>query len=152
MSNRQLIIVAVVAVVMVGVTVVLHTSETASKGELVRGAFFIQGLDLEEVHKITVEHGKDTVTLERTRAGMVVVEKDNYPASAKSFKELVRQCLTIRCAEKLTEDPDNHKKLGVLQKTDEDKGDEETAEEGEDEKKRDEGSEPYVVAFYYKDG
>jgi len=145
MSNRQLIIVAVVAAVMVVVTVILHTSETAPQGELVRGAFFIQGLDLKEVHKVVVEHGKDTVTLEQARAGMRVVEKDNYPASAKSFKELVRRCLTIRCAEKITEDPDNHEKLGVLQKTGEDKDDEEKAEE-------DEGPEPYVVAFYDKDG
>jgi parvulin-like peptidyl-prolyl isomerase len=116
MTNRQLAILAVAAVVMVLVTVVLHVGTGGPTSEFVSGAMLIQGLDPESVRKIVVKSEKSTVTLVRSKnGGFVVSERDGYPASTKAINELIYKSLEIRCKDKVTDSNANHKELGVAE-------------------------------------
>ncbi|MFH1730379.1 MAG: peptidylprolyl isomerase [Planctomycetota bacterium] len=116
MTNRRLIILAAVAAAMVLITVVLHVGVGRPESDFVSGSLLIQGLDPANVHKIVIKSEKDNVTLVRQKAGgFVVGEKDNYPASTKPINELIFKSLEIRCKEEVTENPDNHKELGVAE-------------------------------------
>jgi len=116
MTNRQLIILAAVAAGMVVITVVLHVGIGGAESDFVSGSLLIQGLDPAKVHKIVIKSEKDNVTLVRQKTGgFAVSEKDSYPASTKPINELIFKSLEIRCKEEVTENPDNHKELGVAE-------------------------------------
>jgi parvulin-like peptidyl-prolyl isomerase len=117
-SNRQLSILAVVAVAMLLVTIVLYGVKCEPEAEFQTGALLVQGLEPDKVAKITIKKGDDTVTLERTDAGFAVAERDAYPASVKKVNELFIDCLGIRLADKVTSSADNHKDLGVAKDSD----------------------------------
>ena len=116
MTNRQLIILAGVAAAMVVITVVLHVGIGGPESDFVSGSLLIQGLDPANVHKIVIKSEKDNATLVRQKTGgFVVSEKDDYPASTKPINELIFKALEIRCKEEVTENPDSHKELGVIE-------------------------------------
>jgi len=112
-SNRQLVILAVVAAVLVTVTVLFYGIERKPAGDLQEGALLVQGLDLDKVAKITVTKKDTTVTLEKKGKSYVVVERKGYPASIKKANELLVEVLGIRLAEKVATSAESHKELGV---------------------------------------
>jgi len=115
MTNRKLLVLAVVAAVLVVFTVILYSDFGGSRVEFNAGVNLIQGMDPGKIHSIVIKSGDDTVTLKRRDEGFTVVEKDDYPASISKINELVTTCLDIRCAEKITESPENHAELGVAE-------------------------------------
>jgi len=115
MSNRSLTILACVAVALVIVTVVLYSNRGGRNVGFVGGSLLIQGLDPAQIATIVVTKGDTTVTLNRRSEGFVLMEKHDYPASAKEINDLLIDCLDIRCAAKVTDDPGNHTELGVAE-------------------------------------
>ena len=113
MTNKQLTTLCIVAVALLAITVALYNVKLSPTSRFVSGTTLIQGLDPASIHRILVKSGSDTATLVRQGEGFVVVEKDNYPASAKSINSLIFKCLDVRCQEETTKDPANHEKLGV---------------------------------------
>ena len=112
-SNRQLSILAAVAVAMVAVTIVIYGVECKPPAEFEKGSLLIQGLELDKIGQITIRKEDKTVTLKRKGKGFVVPERGGYPASVKKVNELFIDCLGIRIADKVTASASNHGELGV---------------------------------------
>ena len=115
MNNRNLIVLAIVALVMIIVTAALYSGKGTAEGNFKGGALLIQGLDPAKIGSIAIKHGADAVTLVREMDGFLLAEKNNYPASVKQINDLLVRCLEIRCAEKITDSPKNHAELGVTE-------------------------------------
>jgi hypothetical protein len=100
------------------------------------GAYLIQGLDPDQIARITIgstispskgtgsepldsarggEHAEPQVILARRGANFVVASKDNYPALVREINKLITTCLDIQTAELYTDNPANHKDLGVTE-------------------------------------
>ena len=112
-SNRQLSILAAVAVAMVAVTIVIYGVECKPPADFEKGSLLIQGLELDKIGQITLKKEDKTVTLKRKGKGFVVPERGGYPASVKKVNELFIDCLGIRIADRVTASASNHGELGV---------------------------------------
>ena len=115
MSDRKLVILAVVAVIMVAWAVVQSRISTGRRAQVSGPAYLIQGLDPAAIDSIIVGAGKESVTLKREGANFVVVSRDNYPAEAKQINDLITKCLDIKTSELYTDDPKNHEDLEVTE-------------------------------------
>jgi hypothetical protein len=63
--------------------------------------------------------GDKEVALKRSGNRFLVANKDNYPAESASINDLISSCMDIKVEEFFTDNPSNHKDLGV---TEEDAG------------------------------
>lgn len=87
--------------------------------EAERSTYLIQGLDPANIDSIVLGTGESEVTLKRNGRRFVVTNKDNYPAESAEINNLIASCLEIKSNELFTDNPSNHKDLGV---TEEDAG------------------------------
>jgi len=128
MSNRNLVILGLAAAVMVVLAVVQSGLSSRPYAPGNAGAYLVQGLDPAQVARITVgtgsepldsarggEHAEPQLILTRRGANFVVAGKDNYPALVREINKLITTCLDIRTAELYTDNPANHKDLGVTE-------------------------------------
>ncbi|MFP4029265.1 MAG: peptidylprolyl isomerase [Candidatus Brocadiia bacterium] len=115
-SNTKLAILAVVAAVLVVVTVLLYADQGKTPTRFESGTPLIPGLTPEKVSTVVINDGNDVLTLQKNEEGFVVVEKDNYPASVSEINSLLVDALDIRCKKKVTSSPENHDELGVNEK------------------------------------
>ena len=121
MSDRKLIILGIVAVLMVIWAVVQSRISSRPRTQPDAPAYLIQGLNTADIGSIVLGVGVKAVTLKRQRQGgrFVVLNSDNYPAKTSEINKLITSCLDIRAGELYTDDAANHKDLGV---TEEDAG------------------------------
>jgi hypothetical protein len=118
MSNRNLVILAIVAVIMVVLAVVAsHLSGMAATSPPKGAGYLIQGLDPDQIASIKIEGGGERIILNKQGKNFVVANKENYPAKIDEINKLVSICLDIRTARFFTDNAANFKDLGV---TDED--------------------------------
>jgi hypothetical protein len=113
MSNRNLLILGFTAAAMVALAVVvagIGEKPYARKDQI---AYLIQGLDPDQVARITIGKPGEEVILNRRGANFVVANLDNYPARTSEINKLITTCLDIQTAELYTDNPANHKDLGV---------------------------------------
>jgi len=115
MSNKNLTILGIVAVVMVLWAMVQSRVSKMSGGEPARPAYLIQGLDPARVDNIVIGTGEAAFTLKRRNNGFVVVDKDNYPAKTSEINSLITKCLDIQTSEFVTDNPANHEDLEVTE-------------------------------------
>lgn len=115
MSDRKLTILAIVAAVMVVWAVVQSRVSNKPRTEPDTPVYLIQGLDPANIGGIVLGAGEEPVTLKRSRGRFVVVNKYSYPAVASEINNLITSCMDIRTAELYTDDPANHKDLGVTE-------------------------------------
>ena len=115
MSNKKLVILAVVAVFMVLWAIVqsrVANRRTIQTDEI---AYLIQGLDVDKIGEIILGTGEDKVSFKHQGKGFVVANKDNYPAKTSEVNELISKCLEIKYTELITEDSKNHEDLEVTE-------------------------------------
>ncbi|MBN1392433.1 MAG: DUF4340 domain-containing protein [Sedimentisphaerales bacterium] len=116
MSNRNLVILGIISVIMVVLAVVAsHLSKTAVTPQLTGAGYLIQGLDPDKIASIAIEGGGKRIMLNKLGKNFVVANKDNYPAKIDEINKLVSICLDIRTARFLTDNPANFKDLGVIE-------------------------------------
>ena len=115
MSNKKLIMLGFVAVIMVALAVLQPRLSSKPKGESSGSKDLIQGLDPSNISSIVISSGEDEVILKRNKGGFVVVNKDNYPANSSEINELITSCLDIRTSELYASDKSVHKDLGVTE-------------------------------------
>lgn len=115
MSNRNLGILAVVAVVMVGGAILQSRLSRPPRVAPSGPTFLIQGLDTSEIAGITIGHGSDAVRLTKKDGRFVVANKTDYPADAKQINDLISKCLDIRRSEQYTSNPENHEALEITE-------------------------------------
>ena len=80
-----------------------------------KSAFLIQGLDPANIDSIVLGTGKNEVTLKRDGRRFVATNKDNYLAESADINNLIASCLDIKVDELFTDNPSNHKDLGVTE-------------------------------------
>lgn len=78
-------------------------------------AYLIQGLDPTDIDSIILGTGEKEVTLKRNEGHFVVTNKHNYPAESSEINNLITSCLDIQTNEFFTDNPSNHKDLGVTE-------------------------------------
>jgi hypothetical protein len=113
LTDKKVCVLAGLAAVLLVATVVVHSGSLfESAGDFTPGSLLIQGLDPKIVSEISIEKGDDSVTLQRTKDGFVIKQRQGYPASVDKVNGLFI-ALDIRCDDKVTANKDNHKDLGV---------------------------------------
>ncbi|MHC4758460.1 MAG: DUF4340 domain-containing protein [Planctomycetota bacterium] len=114
MSNRNLTILGLTAVLMVFLAVIL--SQRASKpikSQQEGPAYLIQGLNMDNVQSISCKTTTDTTVLKRIQGKFFVSNKESYPVSIPKLNDLITKVLDIRAFNKVTDDPKNFISLGV---------------------------------------
>ena len=120
MSNRQLTLLGIIAVIMAGAAVLQsRLAQRSSASEGFQSAPLIQGLEMDAIAGVTITSAKgtNTVTFKKGAGGFVVADKDNYPADISKLNRMLNSCLDIRTTERVTSDPANHADLGVTDTT-----------------------------------
>ncbi len=113
MSNRNLLILGFTAAAMVALAVVVVGIGDKPYAKKDQTAYLIQGLDPDQVARITIGKPGEEVILNRRGANFMVANLDNYPARTSEINKLITTCLDIQTAELYTDNPANHKDLGV---------------------------------------
>ena len=119
MGNKKLLILGIVAALIVIWAVVQSHISNKPPAQVDTPVYLIQGLDPADIGSIVIGTGENAVTLKRQAEHFVVVNKDNYPAVTGEINKLITSCMDIETASLYTNDPANHKDLGV---TEEDAG------------------------------
>jgi hypothetical protein len=114
MSNKNLAILAVVAVAMVFWAVTLSHQSKGTPSTL--PPFMLQGLDPADIYTVEIGVGEDMVRLTRQEAQFVVTNKENYPAATQQINELLTQCLDLKPSELISKSDKNHADLEVTEK------------------------------------
>ena len=115
MSNRNLSILGFAAAAMVALAVVVAGIGDKPYTKKDQTAYLIQGLDPDQVARITIEKPGQELILNRRGANFVVANLDNYPAKTSEINKLITTCLDIQTAELYTDNPANHKDLSVTE-------------------------------------
>ena len=115
MSGKKLMILGIVTACMIAWAVVQSHVAKRYSSEPTVPVYVIQGLDPTDIGTIILGSGEDSLTLKREGSNFAVLNKDNYPAVTKEINTLITSCLDIRTAELYTENPANHKDLGVME-------------------------------------
>ncbi len=114
MNNKNLAILAIIAVVMVLLAVSLSNRVNKPSGQNTE-ADLIQGLDPAAIGTIVLRAADQTATIKRSDHGFVILEKDGYPAKISTINELLGNCLKIRTTGLFTANPDNFADLEVTE-------------------------------------
>ena len=115
MSNKKLVTLAIVAVIMVAIAVMLNSVGGDKSTGPVGITYLIQGLNVDNVASIMIGKAGDHVVLNRKENVFVVASKDDYPARGKEVNDLITKCLDIRADARqlVTSNPANHDDLAV---------------------------------------
>lgn len=113
MSNKNLLLLLVAAVVLSAVTGLLYVGDDKPEREFESGTPLVQGLPVEKVQSIEIKGGSDSVTLRRSGESFVLANKNNYPASTDKVNNLLTSIIDIRCERKVTDSSENYADLGV---------------------------------------
>jgi hypothetical protein len=115
MSNKKLVILGIVAVVMVvwaGAQLRVSTRQSfVPSGP----SYLIQGLDTDKIASIVLSTAGDQIILTRKGNRFVVANKDDYPAKINEINGVIAACLDVKTAELVTSNPANHADLGVTE-------------------------------------
>ena len=115
MSNRNLTILGIVAVIVVAWAVVQSRVSDRPRTGLDIPVYLIQGLDPADIDSIVFGAGESTVTLKRQGRRFVVVNNDNYPAEISEINDLLSKCLEIQTGQFITDEAENYEALEVTE-------------------------------------
>lgn len=116
MSNRNLLILGLIAVTMVVWAVAMSKLASVPYSSPAASGYLIQGLDPDKIAVIIVGGGEEEVKLVRRRQNFVVENLDNYPAETDEINKLITICLDIMTEQLYTDNPENFETLGVTKK------------------------------------
>ncbi len=118
MSNKKLVILGIVAVVMViWAGLLLHISTKQPSGPSTGPSYLIQGLSTDQIASVVLGTGDSQIILTRQGNRFVVANKDDYPAMSTEINGVIAACLDIKTAEFVTAAAANHTDLGVTEAT-----------------------------------
>ncbi len=117
MSNKKLIMLGAVAVIMVLLTVFQSYLSNRPVRTMTMDSPLIQGLKTADIDRITLGPPDKMLTLKKGGDQFYLVDKDNYPASTQQINNLIISSLDIRIKEQVTDNPENFKNLDLTQDT-----------------------------------
>lgn len=115
MSNKNLTILALIAIITTILAVWLSMSKKTSSSDPTNPRYLIGNIEPSLINEIQIGSGDDTVTLKRSGKQFLVKNKDNYPAKVSEINDLLRTCIDVQISELYTDNASNHKALGVLE-------------------------------------
>jgi hypothetical protein len=116
MSNKKLVILGIVAVVMViWAGLLLRISTKHPSGPSAGPSYLIQGLSTDQIASVLLGTGDNQIILTRKGNRFVVANKDDYPAMSTEINGVIAACLDIKTAEFVTAATANHADLGVTE-------------------------------------
>jgi hypothetical protein len=118
MSNKKLVILGIVAIVMViWAGLLLRISTTHPSSPSTGPSYLIQGLSTDQITSVVLGTGDNQIILTRKGNRFVVANKDDYPAMSTEINGVIAACLDIKTAEFVTAAAANHADLGVTEAT-----------------------------------
>jgi len=115
MSNKNLVILAVVATVLVVWAAIQSRVSNDASVESDTLRYLLQGLDPADIAGIVIGKGEDAVSLKRQGRGFVVANRSDYPAKAEEVSNMLSQCLDVQVSEVYTDNANNFEDLGVTE-------------------------------------
>ncbi len=115
MSDKNLMKIGIVAAIMAVLAIVVSIPRTEKVSEIVKDTPLIQGMNTTDIAAIEVEGSGKKARLEKNGDNFVVANKDNYPALIENVNKLIVDCLDIKVEDMVTDNPDNHTELEVLE-------------------------------------
>jgi hypothetical protein len=115
MSNKKLILLGIITACMIAWAIVQSHISNMPKIKPETSSYLIQGLDPSNIDSIILGTGENEVALKRNGGQFVVTNKHNYPAEPRDINNLITTCLDIKTEELFTDNPSNHKDLGVTE-------------------------------------
>lgn len=114
MNRRQLIVLAVLAVLSVGATAAVMQTGAPTIASDRRGQRVLSGLDAKasDINGLVVHEGNDTLTIERKDAGFVASDS-GYPVKSEDVRNLLASSLELTFEEARTSDPARYADLGL---------------------------------------
>lgn len=109
MSNRNLVILALIAAAALTIAVIQYRSvhQPVQTGT-VEGSYLIQGMDTSNIAAVRISEGEDKeLELRKSGDGFVVSQRDGYPADTERINRLITNLLDIKTQEKVTDNPEN---------------------------------------------
>ena len=104
MSSKTFKLLAAIAAILSIYSFFVAGDQPVAQFDFVSGRKLIPSIDTDRLSSIEIEGwGKKTV-LTRQGENYVVSNRNNYPAAAKSYSELVRSVLKASCDEEITAD------------------------------------------------
>ncbi|MCF7958281.1 MAG: DUF4340 domain-containing protein [Phycisphaerae bacterium] len=113
MSDKKLAVLGLVAAVMVVLAVAISAMSNRVKKTTQVERPLIQGLDTKVIARIELGAGEKHANLILQGKQFVLADMDNYPALTSKVNELIGNCLDIKVAEMVTDNPENHADLEV---------------------------------------
>ncbi len=116
MSNKKLVILGIVAIVML-VWAVIQSRISTNRPPVTSGepTYLVQGLDPADIDSIVIGKDANAVTLKRQGDGFVVVNKQNYPAMISQINDLISKCMEIERTQFVTDKAENYDDLEVTE-------------------------------------
>ncbi|GAA5483255.1 DUF4340 domain-containing protein [Haloferula sargassicola] len=116
MSKKQVIVLWIVAAVLILAVVVVKSSkseafESATARD--RGDTLLPDFPAEQVAKVEIKRGDDTVTLTKGEAGWTVAERDAYPANVSNINDLLRTVDEVKVTQGIEADPSFAPRFGM---------------------------------------
>src|SRR5215468_270229 len=114
MNQRQLAILAAIALVSVGATAFVLRSGTQTIASDRRGERMFPALAAKasEITGLTIRQGADTLAVERRDGGFVLTES-GFPVKVDPMRDLVASTIELRFEETRTSDPARYGELGL---------------------------------------
>jgi hypothetical protein len=113
MSNKNLTILAVVAVVTVVLAAVTSHLSARKPATSYKNVNLVQGFDTGKIATVILKSKDEETKITLSGGQFVVTNKDNYPALINEINGLVAEILDIKTVDLITDDPKNHTDLGV---------------------------------------
>ncbi|MBN1257810.1 MAG: DUF4340 domain-containing protein [Planctomycetes bacterium] len=114
-TDKNLGMLALVAAIMLIITLVMYSGGYTPQINFEKGAPLIQGLDPAQVATVKLNQAGLTVTLlSDNDKGFTIEERGNYPADKEKVRKLLLDCLNVKCGELVTEEVKNHASFHVL--------------------------------------
>ena len=119
MSNRNLIILSIVAAITVTWAVIqsqaVHSRASRPQQKTFEESFLIQGLDLSSIASIQIGTGDAPLTLVRRGTQFVIASQDDYSADTGTINALLVKLMDLRVSELVTDNSKNHESLHVTE-------------------------------------
>jgi hypothetical protein len=109
--NRNLIVVAIVLLIL---SVWAYRSSQNRAERFERGQPFLANLNPDEIAKIRITKGEDTVTLKRGEDSFTITEAKGYPAKNESVNRLIRSLLDMELERRVGSGEDLQQDLELL--------------------------------------
>jgi len=101
MKSNKLIKLGILAFVMITISVVVNERDGKKKDSFIKGSYFIQGVNPDEISKITISSGEKMVTFVKDDKSFNIADKSGYTADRQMINKIFEAILNIKIRSKV---------------------------------------------------